>query len=52
MILVQPSQADRDMLKKILSDVTLPKWAERCSAACVADFNNTVGKVVGVSVKK
>jgi TRAP-type C4-dicarboxylate transport system substrate-binding protein len=52
MKLVQPSQADRDMLKKILSDVTLPKWAERCSAGCVADFNNTVGKVVGVSVVK
>lgn len=52
MKVVQPSQADRDMLKKILSDVTLPKWAERCSASCVADFNNTVGKVVGVSVAK
>lgn len=52
MKIVQPSQADRDMLKKVLNEVTLPKWAERCSAACVNDFNNTVGKVVGVSVKK
>jgi TRAP-type C4-dicarboxylate transport system substrate-binding protein len=52
MTIVQPSQADRDLLKKILNDITLPKWAERCSAACVADFNSTVGKVVGVSLTK
>ena len=52
MTLVQPSAADRELLKKIVADVTLPKWAERCSAACVADFNNTVAKVVGVSAKK
>lgn len=52
MKLVQATQADRDLLKKVLTEVTLPKWAERCSAGCVGDFNNTVGKIVGVSVKK
>jgi len=40
------------LLKKVLSDTMVPKWAERCSAACVADFNATVGKVVGLSAKK
>jgi TRAP-type C4-dicarboxylate transport system substrate-binding protein len=52
MTLVMPTQADRDLLKKIINDVTLPQWTARCSAACVADFNNTVGKVVGVVAKK
>lgn len=52
MKVVQPSAADRELLKKVLSEVMVPKWAERCSAACVADFNATVGKVVGISAKK
>jgi TRAP-type C4-dicarboxylate transport system substrate-binding protein len=52
MRIVQPSAADRELLKKTLVDVTLPKWAERCSAACVAEFNNTVGRLTGVSVAK
>lgn len=52
MKIVQPSAADRELLKKTLQDVTLPKWAERCSAACVAEFNNTVGKLTGVTAKK
>jgi hypothetical protein len=32
--------------------VTIPKWAERCSAACVADYNATVGSITGVAAKK
>ncbi len=52
MKIVQPSAADRELLKKTLQDVTLPKWAERCTAACVADFNATVGKITGVMAKK
>jgi TRAP-type C4-dicarboxylate transport system substrate-binding protein len=52
MRLVQPSAADRELLKKIISEVTLPKWAARCSAQCVADFNATVGKETGVLAKK
>jgi len=52
MKLVQPTAADQALLKKVLAEVMLPKWAERCSAACVADFNATVGKVVGMTVTK
>jgi len=52
MKLVQPSAADRELLRKVLTETMVPKWAERCSAACVADFNATVGKVVGISAKK
>ena len=52
MTVVQPSAADRELLKKALAEVTMPKWAERCSAACVAEFNATVGKITGVTAKK
>jgi TRAP-type C4-dicarboxylate transport system substrate-binding protein len=52
MKLVEPSAADRELLKKVINEVTLPKWAARCSAQCVADFNATVGKVTGVAAKK
>ena len=52
MVLVQPTEADRAMLKKVLSESVLPKWAARCSAQCVADFNASVGSIVDVSVKK
>ena len=52
MKVVQPSAADREMLRKALAEVTIPKWAERCSAACVAEYNATVGKITGVAAKK
>ncbi len=52
MKIVQPSAADREMLKKALAEVTIPKWADRCSAACVAEYNATVGQITGVPAKK
>ena len=52
MRVVQPSEADRAMLKKIVNEVMIPKWAARCSVECVAGFNDTIGKVVGVVAKK
>ena len=52
MKVVQPSDADRAQLKKIVNEVMIPKWAARCSVECVAGFNDTIGKVVGVVAKK
>ncbi|OZI58524.1 TRAP transporter substrate-binding protein [Bordetella genomosp. 1] len=52
MTLVQPTDADRALLKKVLNESVLPKWAARCSAQCVKDFNATVGPVVGLQAKK
>ncbi len=52
MKLVEPSDADRALLKKVLQDAVLPKWAARCSAECVKDFNATVGKTVGLTASK
>lgn len=51
MVLVQPSEADRQQLLSIREDV-LSKWAARCSAQCVTDFNATVGKALAVSASK
>ena len=51
MVLVQPSAADRDLLKKI-RDQVIAKWAARCNAQCVNDFNATIGKQLGVVAKK
>lgn len=52
MKLVQPTDADRELLKKALQDSILPKWAARCSADCVQSFNDTIGKKLNVTVSK
>lgn len=52
MKLVEPSDADRALIKKVLQESVLPKWAARCSAQCVSDFNDTIGKKVGLTASK
>lgn len=52
MTLVQLSKADREQLQKVVKDVMLPKWAARCSAQCVSEFNATVGKTMNLTASK
>jgi TRAP-type C4-dicarboxylate transport system substrate-binding protein len=52
MTLVQLSKADREQLQKVVKDVMLPKWASRCSAQCVNEFNATVGKTMNLTASK
>ena len=52
MKVVEPTDADKALLKKITHDVIVPKWAARCSADCVKDFNDTIGKKLGVVAQK
>lgn len=52
MVLVQPSEADRALLRQVMLDSVLPKWAARCSADCVDSFNTRLGPIVGLSAKK
>lgn len=52
MTIVPVSDADKAALKKALSETVLPKWAARCAGDCVADWNASVGKVVGLTAKK
>ena len=52
MKLVEPSAEDRALLKKTFTEVVLPKWAARCSADCVASFNDTIGKALDITAVK
>ncbi|MBI5898806.1 MAG: TRAP transporter substrate-binding protein [Rhodocyclales bacterium] len=52
LVIVQASKADHELLRRIESEVMLPKWSERCDANCVAEFNATAGKIVGLTAKK
>ncbi len=49
---VPVSDADRKLLSEKLTEVVLPKWAARCPGDCVENWNDTVGKVVGLTAKK
>lgn len=52
MKLVVPTEADNALLKKLATDSVVPKWAQRCSAECVKDFNDTIGKKLDIVAKK
>jgi len=49
MKLVRVSAADRKRLREIMKTVIVPKWAKRCGAVCVKEWNGTVGKIVGIT---
>jgi len=49
--LVPVSAVDKAKLRDIMENVIVPKWANRCGGACVAKWNDTVGKVVGMTAK-
>ncbi len=51
MTLVTPSEADLAARDKVANDVVLARWAERCGKDCADNWNNTVGKVLGMSAK-
>lgn len=49
MVLVEPSAADLALRDKIATDVVLARWAERCGADCAANWNETVGPILGLT---
>ena len=51
MTLVKPSAEDLALRDTIATDVVLARWAERCGADCAADWNKTVGKILGLTAK-
>ncbi len=51
MTLVNVSDTDRKRLDEIMRSVIVPRWAERCGADCAADWNQSVGKLVGITAK-
>lgn len=51
MTIVPVSDADRELLKKVMTETVIPKWAARCPGECIQEWNDTVGKIVGISAK-
>ncbi|MGH6899466.1 MAG: TRAP transporter substrate-binding protein [Geminicoccaceae bacterium] len=50
MTLVPISDADRDKHEELMQDVVLVEWARRCGEDCAAEWNDTVGQVVGLQI--
>lgn len=51
MKLVEPSEADLEKRDQIATDVVLARWAERCGAECATTWNDTVGKILGLTAE-
>lgn len=51
MTLVEPSSEDLAARDKIATDVVLARWAERCGEECAANWNSTVGPILGLTAK-
>ena len=41
----------RPQRRKALLEQVLPRWATRCGAECVKNWNDSVGKVVNLTAK-
>jgi TRAP-type C4-dicarboxylate transport system substrate-binding protein len=44
------SDADKETHKQLMQDVVLVEWARRCGQDCAAEWNDTVGQVVGLQI--
>ena len=49
--LVEPSKEDLAARDKVAQDVILSRWAERCGEECAANWNKTVGSILGLEAK-
>ena len=49
--LVKPGPEDMKLRDRVLKDFVLKAWAKRCGDECIADWNATVAKVVGVQAQ-
>jgi TRAP-type transport system periplasmic protein len=50
MTLVPVSDADREKHKELMQEVVLLEWGRRCGEDCAAEWNDTVGKAVGLQI--
>jgi TRAP-type C4-dicarboxylate transport system substrate-binding protein len=51
LVKVEPPATDAAILETAMKDVVLKRWAKRCGsdASCISNWNDTVGKVVGLT---
>jgi len=46
---IEPSEADKALLKKVSEEFVLKRWAKRCGTQkCVDEWNATIGKIAGI----
>jgi len=48
MKLVEISAVDEATRRRMLIEVSLPRWLERCGSGCIASWNTTIGPVVNL----
>lgn len=48
MVEVKPTDADRALLSKLLTETVLPAWVKRCGAKCGEVYNSVVAPITGV----
>ena len=42
--------SDKGLHKELMENVVLVEWGKRCGKECVVEWNNTVGKVAGMTI--
>ncbi|WP_426957949.1 TRAP transporter substrate-binding protein [Muricoccus radiodurans] len=52
MTLVAVSPADEALRRRVIEDVVLPRWADRCGVGCVEEWNARVGAALGLSAPR
>lgn len=52
MTLHEPSEEDLATLREAVENSVLKSWAGRCSDECVETWNNTIGKLTGLTASK
>jgi TRAP-type C4-dicarboxylate transport system substrate-binding protein len=50
MTLVPTNADDRALVRKSLLDTVSPRWAERCGAECIGNWNATIGRMFDLTV--
>ncbi|MBK5204754.1 MAG: TRAP transporter substrate-binding protein [Polaromonas sp.] len=50
MIVNEPTDEDLHLAREIVANHVLPGWAKRCGAQCVRKWNDTMGKVIDLSI--
>ena len=51
MTLVEPDADDLSIRDRVANDVILARWAARCGDDCAANWNRTVGAVLGLTAQ-
>ena len=50
MVAAQPNEQEKEKLREVALQIA-KEWGKRCGADCVAEWNDTAGKVVGVTIQ-